>query len=116
MTIRSKNSIIKTIRALAESNDVDGVVRVVVSEDENSIDISFDNRKYIGRLNLRWTGTCFYVYLMDKAEGKVGGSTYIAAKSVYLTIKDSAGARKFVKWYELTTQLAAMRRPRKVAQ
>lgn len=111
MSTKSKNAIVRIVKALRDSLNITGTVRVKVSEDENVIDISFDNRKYIGRLRLEWKADRFAVYLMDK-EGKVDISEDHATKSVYLNLKTAADARKFVKWYELTTQLAALGRNR----
>lgn len=112
MATRSKNPIVKAILSLRNNRNIDGVVRVVVNEQETVVDISYDNRKYIGRLRLEWKGDKFAVYLMDKSEGKVINSDYVAAKGVYLLIETAADARKFIKWYELTTQLAALGRTR----
>lgn len=112
MSIKSKNAIVRIVKELRDSKNITGTIRVKVSDDENTIDVSFDNRKYIGRLRLEWKSDRFAVYLMDKAEGKVDISEDHATKSVYLNVKTASDARKFVKWYELTTQLAALGRNR----
>lgn len=112
MATQSKNSIINAIFGLRDNRNIPGVVRVVANPENTVIDVSFDNRKYIGRLRLEWKGDKYAVYLMDKDEGKVINSDYVAAKGVYLLIKTASDARKFIKWYELLTQLAALRRTR----
>lgn len=112
MATQSKNAIVKIILAMRNSRNISGAVRITPNNDETVIDISYDSRKYIGRLRLEWKGDKFAVYLMDKREGKVINSTYSAAKGVYLLINTAADARKFVKWYELLTQLAALGRTR----
>lgn len=112
MATRSKNSIVRIIKTLRDNHNIAGDVRVKISEDESVIDISYDNRKYIGRLRLEWHRDRFAVYLADKDEGKVAINEHSHSKSVYLLIKTAPDARKFVKWYEITTQLAALARTR----
>lgn len=111
MATRSKNSIVKAILSLRTNKNIPGTVRVKANEDDSVIDINFDGRKYIGRVRLEWHGDRFAVYLVDKHEGKIG-SDIAHKKQVYLLIKTAGDAKKFIKWYELTTQLAALARTR----
>ncbi len=110
MATRSKNFIIKALLSLKDNKNIKGKVNVDVSEDGKTIDISWGTRKYVGRVELRWRHNRFIVYLMDKDEGRMIPSDKSWAKQAYLVICDTPDARKFIKWYELTTQLAALTR------
>lgn len=112
MATRSKNAIVRIIKSLRDNPNISGVVNVKSNDDDSIIDINFDNRKYIGRLRLEWQRDRYAVYLMDKAQGKLDISELHATKSVYLLIKTAPDARKFVKWYEIITELAALARNR----
>jgi hypothetical protein len=112
MHLNSQKAIITRIQRLEANVKIDGDVRVTVSKNKNRIDISYDNRKYIGRLRLELQVDKFLVYLMDKANGKISGSTKHSSKSAYMEIKTISDAVAFVKWYVLTTQLAALSRTR----
>ena len=112
MNARIKNNIVKHILGLRDSINITGTVGVKSYADDTVIDINYDNRKYIGRVRLLWCDDRFIVYMMDKAEGKIESSKLKNSKSAYLLIKSTADAKKFVKWYELTTQLAALARTR----
>jgi hypothetical protein len=108
-TIRA---IANAIQTLVDHPKINGTVRVVTKLDKSQIDISFDNRKYIGRIRLELQEDKYLVYLMDKANGKISTSDKHASKSAYMEIKNKAEATLFVKWYILLTQLAALKRNR----
>lgn len=108
----SKKAIAATIEALVDNLNIKGTVRVKASPDKSVIDISFDNRKYIGRVRLELQEDKYLVYLMDKANGKISSSDKHASKSAYMEIKNKAEAVLFVKWYVIITQLAALKRTR----
>lgn len=113
MHASTKKAIVKVIQGLEENFDIKGKVKVVVSDlTKKRIDISYDNRKYIGRLRLELQDDKYVVYLMDKEQGKIASSDAHAAKSAYLVIDSIASARLFCKWYVILTQLAAMKRNR----
>lgn len=112
MASQSKNFIVRQIRTLRNNQNIPGVARVKFNDDETVCDIHLDGRKYIGRMRLEWHGDRFTVYLVDKEVGKVVTGDYSHAKGAYLSIKTAADARLFTKWYELTAQLAAMKRTR----
>lgn len=112
MVTRTHQAINKIITDMRNNIKFDGIVRVVVSKDESVLNISFDNRKYIGRLDLEWKKDHYDVYFVDRNNGKIKSSEAHASKSVYMRIDTVADARKFVKLYMLITQLAAMGRNR----
>lgn len=106
----SQRAVIATLVRLSSTLLIKGNVRVNVSTGQNKIDISYDNRKYIGRIRLELQGDKYLVYMMDKAEGKIATSDNHASKSAYMEITNNADAKLFVKWYILTTKLAAMKK------
>jgi hypothetical protein len=109
---KSHRAIVDTVQALVSNFDIKGTVRVNTNAAETRIDISLDNRKYIGRVRLELSGDKFLVYLMDKTNGKIATSDQHSAKSAYLEIKNKKEADLFVKWYVIITQLSALRRTR----
>jgi hypothetical protein len=112
MATTSKNAIVAVLTKLRHSEDIPGIARVRLLDNNDVIEINFDERKYIGRVRLEWAGDRYTVYMVDKDSGKIKSTTAPNTKHAYLSIKTAADARKFNKWYILTTQLAAMSRPR----
>lgn len=108
----SQKAIVAAIEGLTSNAKVSGVVRITGNVNRTRIDITYDNRKYIGRLRLELQGDKYLVYMMDKAEGKIAASDTHSSKSAYLEIKNVAEARLFVKWFILLTQLVALKRNR----
>lgn len=107
MNVKSQNAIIKALSAMPHSLRMIGAVKVVINN--KNIDISFDGRKCIGRVRLELQDNKYIVYFMKK-EGDVLVPTTAGA---YMAINDVSEAKLFVKWYEITIKLAAMKRPRK---
>lgn len=108
----SQKAIIETIQRLAPNIKIKGTVRVTVNKSQTRIDISYDNRKYIGRLRLQLLDDKYLVYFMDKTEGKIAVSDNHSSKSAYMEIKNKADAVLFAKWYVILTQLATLKRNR----
>lgn len=109
---KSHRAIVDAIQAMAGNFDIKGTVRVNTNVNETRIDISLDNRKYIGRVRLELQGDKFLIYLMDKTNGKIATSDQHSAKSAYLEIKNKKEAALFIKWYILLSQLTALKRTR----
>lgn len=112
MAAQSKNSIVKNILSLRENRNIDFVVRVVPNKDNTEIAINLANRKYVGRIQLKWDGEQFLVYLVDKISGIAFMDDRKNSKGAYMKIATARESLMFVKWYELTTQLAALTRTR----
>lgn len=112
MHANTQKAIIAHIQRLEANVKIKGTVKVVVNKNNNRIDISYDNRKYIGRLRFQLQDDRFVGYFMDKDEGKIASSEARSSKSAYLAIESVAQARDFVKMYILLTGLAAMKRNR----
>lgn len=106
----SKKAIINAIQGLNAAVGINHDISVKVSEDGNTIDIAMDRRRYIGRVRMIMMNDKYVAYLIDREEGKIKGSKKSRARAVYMVINDHSDAKKFVKWYVLLTQLAAMKR------
>lgn len=111
MHARTQAAIIAIIESLREFNPkIFGTIQVKISKNKKKIDLSYDRRKFIGRMQIVFQDGKFLVHLMDKSEGRVASSDKPSSKSAYLEISHRHEAVKFVKMYSLLVQLAALSR------
>jgi hypothetical protein len=113
MHARTQAAIIALIESLANFNPkIKGKIQVKHSKNKKTtIDLSFDRRKFIGRMQVVFQDGKFLVHLADKTEGRVASSDKPSSKSAYLEIATRSDAVKFVKMYTLLVQLAALGKP-----
>lgn len=110
----SQKAILNQLEAMPGKLRMATSVKVKISDSKKVIDITYDNRKYIGRLQLVLQGDKYLVYFMDKENGKITSTDAHSSKSAYLEINDVKQAKEFVRWYGLLLGLVTMKRTRAV--